>query len=187
VENCRTPVKAGHFFLVDKNAYYVTNDTVFVVPDTVQCFQKRHSLEGTNKFYNSLIDKLSKKNYANLLYKLVFEKEEEKKALSQEQESKDFEHSRLSYLPHEGKQINDIQLKDLKVFGTDVEDTSKLETSVITNMLNSLHLYTREGINKYPRSKLTGYSTEFYFDEKPAVFQTFPQFTPMQASENSFD
>jgi nitrogen-specific signal transduction histidine kinase len=41
--------------------------------------------------------------------------------------------------------------------------------------------------NKYPRSKLTGYSTEFYFDEKPAVFQTFPQFTPMQASENSFD
>ena len=33
-------VKAGHFFVIDKEAYYVSQDTVFVVPDTVQCYQK---------------------------------------------------------------------------------------------------------------------------------------------------
>lgn len=142
-------VKAGHFFVIDKEAYYVSQDTVFVVPDTVQCYQKKHSLEGTDKFYNSLIDKLSKKKYSNLLYKLVFEKEEEKEQQAKEQEEEHFKHSRQGYLTHEGKAINEIELKNLRVFGTDVEDTSKLETSVITKMLNGLHLHTREKIIRH--------------------------------------
>jgi hypothetical protein len=141
-------VKAGHFFVIDKEAYYVSKDTIFVVPDTVQCYQKKHSLDGTDKFYNSLVDKLAKKKYSNLLYQLVFEKEEEKNQQANAQDEEHFKHSRQSYLIHEGKTINDIELKELRVFGTDVEDTTKLETSVITKTLNRLHLPTRENIIK---------------------------------------
>lgn len=104
---------------------------------------KKHSLDGTDKFYNSLVEKLSKKKYSNLLYQLVFEKEEEKKQQAKEQAEEYFKLSRQAYLAHEGKAIDEIKLRELRVFGTDVEDTTKLETSVVTRMLNGLHFHTR--------------------------------------------
>ncbi|MFY0651412.1 MAG: hypothetical protein JXQ96_05235 [Cyclobacteriaceae bacterium] len=139
-------VKAGHFFVIEKDAYYAANDTVFVLPDTLNYYQKKHHLNQSNKFYNSLVEKLSNKKYSNLLYKLIFEKEEERQAKQKAEEATSFEKSRLRYNQYNGHQIGSINLKKLKVFGTNVDDTTKLETSLITRTINKLHFDTRDKI-----------------------------------------
>ncbi len=141
-------VKAGHFFVIEKQAYYVPRDTVFVVPDTLHFYQKKHSLDGTNEFYDNLVKKLSDNKYSNLLYKLVFEKEEEQKAKQQQEEKASYEESKERYQAYEGAIIQDIRLKKLKVFGTNIEDTTALQTSLITKALNRIHFLTSDRIIK---------------------------------------
>lgn len=139
-------VKAGHFFVVEKDAYYIARDTTFVLPDTLHFYQKKQSLDNSNEFYNSLVKKLSNNKYSNLLYKLVFEKEEEKLAKEREEEATNFEESRERYLQYDGAKVAQIDIKKLKVFGTNVDDTTKLETSFVTGTLNGLHIATRTKI-----------------------------------------
>ncbi|MEQ6118507.1 hypothetical protein [Reichenbachiella sp. MALMAid0571] len=139
-------VKAGHFFVIEKDAYYVARDTVFVVPDTLHCYQKKHSLNSTNEFYNSLVNKLSSNKYSSLLYTLLFEKDEQKLAEEKAAEKSNFEESKERYLKYDGATVNQINLKKLKVFGTNVEDTTKLETSIITKTINGLHIATSDKI-----------------------------------------
>ena len=139
-------VKAGYYFVIEKDAYYVERDTVFVVADTLHCYQKKRATNDSDKLYGSLEARLAKGKYSNLLYKLLFEQDEERLAEEQAQEKLNFEKSHRRYLAFDGKKVNHIRVRKLQIFGTSVDDTTKLETSWVTQTINGVHFNTRDRV-----------------------------------------
>lgn len=135
-------VKGGHFFIVEDSAIYISNDTTIVVADTVDYFQKKRSLAQTQNFYQNLEKKFHTSWTSRFIYNICFHAPKKPPPVVHE----NVEISENPYLRYEGKVIGNIYLKKLKIFGSDVKDTTKSETTFITHTLNDLHISTSNSI-----------------------------------------
>lgn len=138
-------IKAGHFFIIEDSSWYIARDTVILIADTVDYFQKKHSLAQTKNFYQGLEKKFYKSKTSRFIYNICFESRKEKNSESHGP----VEVSEDPYLEYEGKVIGDIYLRNLEIFGSDVDDTTKHPTTFVTKALNDLHVHTSNSIIRH--------------------------------------
>lgn len=132
-------VKGNRFIFIEEYAYYAHRDTVFVLPDTVEFYIRKNSLERTDKFYQSVENRMSKKKVSSLMYQYLFKSKKN-------EEPHDDESSSQRFFPYQNDIITDIGYKYLEVFGSDINDTTKNNPNKWTNVLNKSHVHTRKWV-----------------------------------------
>lgn len=134
-------VKAGHFFILGDSSFYIIQDTIIYLPDTVDYFQRKKSLKKPQNFYQAVDKKLHKSKFSKLLYKLIFEKPKNKRSNGSGISPLSVENSKEPYQEFHGKLISDIKFKHLEIFGTNVNDTSRHPHGFM-KFLNKFHIPT---------------------------------------------
>lgn len=138
-------ISAGHFFIANDSSIYCSQDTVFYLADTIDYYQTRkHTPEKTDNFFENMGENMDKHKFTRSIHKLLFSVRHDKK----EPKSK-LQKSENSYLQYEGKMIEKIIVKDLEVFGTDIEDTTKHSTKSVVTFMNKLHISTKHRVIKH--------------------------------------
>ncbi|MDQ3534102.1 MAG: hypothetical protein M3421_00575 [Bacteroidota bacterium] len=115
------------------------------IPDSAVVTQKISPK--TQAFYDIIKTELYKNKLTKELYNILFTtpKTEEK---APKEESNVLQQSEQQFLLYEGKIIGNIRIKELDVFGPNLEDTGRITKSWATKTANKLHIDTQDGVIK---------------------------------------
>lgn len=134
-------VKGDRFVFIDDDAYYIKNDTVFLLPDTVEFHVRKNNLDRTDNFYQQIKSKMSKTRVSSLIYEFLFRSNEEGKPHAEASSGQRF-------TAYENEYIRKIKYKHLQVFGSDINDTTIYKSNRWTRPLNKIHIHTRSWVVK---------------------------------------
>lgn len=132
-------VKADRFIFIDDNAYYVKNDTVFILPDSVEFHVKKNNMDRTDSFYLKVEQKMSKRKVSSLVYDLLFNSTSSNKPHTEES-------SEQRFTPFENETIDNIEYQHLNVFGSSINDTTINKETKWTRPFNRSHIHTRKWV-----------------------------------------
>jgi hypothetical protein len=122
-----------------KNSYILSDDTLFklpsfIIPETFVDTDKSRS------FFDSLKIFASKNALTRKIYDVVITSH------GKSGTGKITGSSDASYLAFSGKKIRKIIVQRLNVFGTDINNPGRFDTRKVDNLLNRIHVNTRENI-----------------------------------------
>ncbi|MFY0626398.1 MAG: hypothetical protein JXR07_08895 [Reichenbachiella sp.] len=130
-------IKADRFLFWDHDVFYIKNDTVVFIPDSVDFIIRKNTFAKSDQFYDSVRVKMSKSKISSFVYDLIFKNPD----------SKDKPHtealSELRYVAYRNDTINEIDFDHLDVFGTRINDTSYYKPNKYSKFLNNIHVNTR--------------------------------------------
>ncbi|MEP1093686.1 MAG: hypothetical protein ABJG78_01175 [Cyclobacteriaceae bacterium] len=132
-------VKGDRFIFIGDHAYYVRRDSTLFLPDTVEFYIRKNNLEKTDAFYEQLEGRLTKRRVSRLIYEQLFKSHQEGKPHGEESSSQRF-------MAYQNERIKFINYKYLKVFGSDINDTTVNKANKWTEILNKYHVHTREWV-----------------------------------------
>lgn len=137
-------VKGRSILILGDSSIYVENDTVFVLPDSIASQIRRDEVKRSEDFYQRLKERFYRTRVTKRLYDLLFvdpptsEKKQDKKINAVREAA--------NYQNFEGKRISNIVIKKLRVFGTNIQDTSVLRENWATKIGNKVHIYTKDRV-----------------------------------------
>lgn len=134
-------VKGNRFCFIGDHAYYIHKDTILVLPDTVEFYIRKNNMQRTDKFYNQVETKMSKHKASSLIYDFLFKS-------AQAHQPHNEESSEQRFTPFESESIKNIDYKFLKIFGSDINDTTINSPSKWAKPLNKIHIHTRKWVVK---------------------------------------
>ncbi|MEQ9404617.1 MAG: hypothetical protein RIM99_13580 [Cyclobacteriaceae bacterium] len=132
-------VKGNHFIFINDDAYYVRNDSTLLLSDTVEFYVRKNNMERTEAFYKNLEGSMSKGKISSLIYEQLFKNKNGIKP-------HDEESSGQRFIAYENDTIKHIKYKYLKVFGSDINDTTINNPNRWTSILNKSHIHTRKWV-----------------------------------------
>ncbi len=132
-------VKGDRFLFLDEEVFYVANDTIIFVPDTVDVLIRKHDLKRTEDFYKSVEEKMSKSKISSMVYDFIFVSPSAKRPHSEELSELRFDAYRMD-------QIHQLKFKKLKPFGTRIDDTTFYKPNKYVKQLNNIHWNTRNWV-----------------------------------------
>lgn len=134
----KVKIKADRFVFYNEEVFYTHSDTIVYFADTVDFYVKRNSMDRTESFYDSLEKNMRKGKVSQALYESVFLTQDTLK-------NKPNFDSHFKFLPFENKKIKDVKVKQIDIFGTNIEDTTEYHAEKFGRFLNKIH------VNTWPR------------------------------------
>jgi len=137
-------IKRGTFVMLGDSIFIAQKDTAIFLPDTVMV-DLRYDLSKNNYlksslFYDSLRAISDKRLFTRELYGLLFSNGKQN---SEANLTNNVENSEGFFIPFQGKIIRRIIIKRLDVFGTLIDDTSRIGKYWIEKVGNNAHINTR--------------------------------------------
>ncbi len=134
-------VKGNRFAFIGEDVYYITSDTIFIVPDTIEFHVRRNNMDRTDSFYKNIETKMSKSRASSLMYDLLFKGTNDSKPHKETSSAQRF-------TPYDNERIDQIKYKSLNVFGSSINDTTKNKENKWTKPFNRSHINTRKWVIK---------------------------------------
>jgi len=134
-------VKEGDVVILPDTVLAVTRDTVLYLPSGAKYQIKEISASRFQAFYISLKNRARKNKLAHALYDAVIVKRSPFLL-----DSLDFFKSEDAFRIYVGKIIGSIRLKKVKLLAGSVQDTLWIDESGFSNLLNNLHVQTRQNV-----------------------------------------
>ncbi len=131
----------NYIIVISDSALYAQEDTLLILPDTLEYIIQPTPSDKTKEFYETLKNKFYRTKLTKELYDLLFTDIPATPQASEETEEST--KSTDPYLPYEGKIIGNIRIKKVNVFGTSIDDTTRQIDSWIVNTGNRLHINSR--------------------------------------------
>ncbi|CAN5408634.1 hypothetical protein BH23BAC1_BH23BAC1_35180 [soil metagenome] len=135
-------IKANTFLILGNSTFFIKNDTIIYLPETVTATEEDLESPKTKAFYDLLKKHFYKNRITREIYDLLF--------TSPPKKIKDDPHipevSENPFIPFEGKIIGDIRIKKLDVFGPTLEDTGRVTKSWAARTANKLHIDTQDWV-----------------------------------------
>lgn len=132
-------IKGDRFLYVEDDIYYIPNDTIIFLPDTMDVIVKHHSMEKTEEFYQNIKNKMSDRKVSKMVYKFIFKSPNRNRPHHEDL-------SELRFIHYDQDNIERLTYKRLAIFGSKMSDTSYLKVDKYTNVLNKIHFGTRHYI-----------------------------------------
>jgi hypothetical protein len=130
----------GYYIKINKKVIKATNDTIIVLPDTLNYKISPVSFNKSESFYDSLQVKADRNKLTKELYSLVFRPTSKSKVPDTVEVIK----SEDLFKPYSGKIINKIIIKKLDVFGPTITDTSAKPLTWVGKQGNKIHVQTKD-------------------------------------------
>ncbi|UCF64482.1 MAG: hypothetical protein JSW33_01240 [bacterium] len=136
-------VKQGNVLILPDTLITARKDTIIRIPDDIP-YQIRDATHlKSNSFYDSLGRKTRNNKLTNLLYRSLVVSNPFEMA-----DSIDFQQSESEFMEFKGKIIGKIRLKKVRVLAGSVYDTLEIVETSFSDLLNTLHYSTRDGVIK---------------------------------------
>lgn len=130
-------------FLKD-SSIYVEKDTILIVEDSIARLYQRDTLSAKDKkIMDTLKSKVSKKTFLKKIINPIVRWPDEQKNKPQDYGT---QLSVAAFEKYEGRLIDTIIVKQLDVFGTDINDTTKQDTAWLKRTANHLHINTQSRV-----------------------------------------
>lgn len=130
-------ISANSYFLLDSVFYNTKIDTTIILSEN----QHFELLDYNQYFYGKLQQEGNKNRVGQELTKLILANKKQEPKVSNH-----FEISTSAYDSYSGLKINRIKIKNQKLIGESVYDTSQLVDSKLINDLNRFHRATRQSV-----------------------------------------
>lgn len=140
-ENQQIHVKGGSVVIFQDSIITVQRDTILELPSNSNYFIRDSKDLESDSFYDSLRVKAKKSKLTKVLYDALVVSQ-----VQQYLQDQEYVKSENIYLPYDGKRIGKILLKKVPVLAGSVQDTSVITETSFSNLLNKLHVETRNGI-----------------------------------------
>jgi len=141
LENQQIHVKGGSVVIFQDSIITVQRDTILVLPSNSNYFIRDLKDLESDSFYDSLRIRAKKRKLTKALYDALVVSQ-----VQQYLQDQEYIKSENIYLPYEGKSIGRILLKKVRVLAGSVQDTSVITETSFSNLLNKMHVETRDGI-----------------------------------------
>ena len=136
-------VKGSSVLILADTTIVVRNDSlVTLLPDTPYKTMDLSAFKST-VYYDSLRNQKNKGKIKSILYNFFLTKP------SSLIEEEDFEKSEEPFLSYEGKIIDRIRLKNVRLLSGSIYDTLTVDETRFSRVLNSLHFQTRDWVINY--------------------------------------
>ena len=132
-------VKKNQVFITHNKSYTFPNDTILILPSSVNYEIK---LSKSEVFFYNLAQRADKSLFTRELHNIIIANHTN----STITDSVKTNSSALPYVFYAGRPIRNIQIKLLPVFGPTVDDTSRMAKTWIEKTGNKLHFSTKEYI-----------------------------------------
>jgi hypothetical protein len=132
-------VKGDHFIFINDHAYYVQNDSILYLPDSVELHIRKNNMKKTDAFYENIKGKMSKSKISSFIYDQIFKSENTSTPPDEELSGQRFN-------PYENESIKFINYNHLDFFGTNINDTTVQNESRWTKPLNRFHIHTKDWV-----------------------------------------
>ncbi|PIB37077.1 hypothetical protein BFP72_17535 [Reichenbachiella sp. 5M10] len=132
-------IRADRFLFLGDDVFYIQRDTVIAIPDTVDFFVRKQTLEKSDVFYDSVKEKMSRNKMSSMVYDAVFKSTAKGKVHGEG-------FSEFRFVPYEYAVVSPLEYKHLDIFGSSMNDTTKHNVDRYTNILNKLHVHTQRWV-----------------------------------------
>ncbi len=140
-ENQQIHVKGGSVVIFQDSIITVQRDTILILPSNSNYLIRDLKDLESDSFYDSLRIRAKKSKLTKVLYDALVVSQ-----VQQYLQDQEYVESENIYLPYDGKRIGKILLEKVPVLAGSVQDTSVINETSFSNLLNKLHVETRDGI-----------------------------------------
>ena len=136
-------VAGKSYIILNDSSIYIEKDTVLIVKDSIANLYKRDTVTAKDK---QILDTLKKKVSKRTLLEKVVDAIVDWPDEGEDKQSYGAELAVNPYKEYAGKKIDSIIIKQLDLFGTDINDTTQQDSAWFKRTANQLHINTQRKV-----------------------------------------